>query len=456
MSKYDVIVVGAGPGGTAAAKVAAEKKLKVLLIERARTPGDKNMSGSYLFRHVSESIFPGFQDAEFHKGQVRIGGIDFRWVYDNDEKRYGIVAAPGAEAFRDMMMVFRNESDRWLANEAVKAGAELLTALATDVIWENKDGEPARVVGVVTDQGNFEAPVVIDASGINSLIAHRAGLVDWHMEKITQAVKYIYRVDGDKLRERLQPYTDTDGVEVDWGAMPTMCGDDPAFWGSHAVACPDLGIVNIIVYHQLASLVKARVNIHQRAQWYLKQPPVNMLIEGGEFIQCNFHCLNIGDTVGYPEKAQLPGLMVVGDAGGFGQPVEDFGANVAQIMGKLAAELAAEMKAKKDYSADMFALYDEAWRATWISEDNVPEMNLLMQRGGFQKIVGCVDDAMSTLFKMRFNNNSFPSIALAIIPKVLPAVPAVLDGVDAIKPIVKVGMKKAGGLMAMMGVGDEE
>lgn len=76
-SKYDLIVVGAGPGGSTAAKFAAEKGLKVLLLERARTPGEKNMSGSYLFRNVCEELFPGFQKADFHKGQIRIGGDRF-------------------------------------------------------------------------------------------------------------------------------------------------------------------------------------------------------------------------------------------------------------------------------------------------------------------------------------------------------------------------------------------
>ena len=44
------------------------------------------------------------------------------------------------------MMVYRDESDKWLANEAVKAGVELKTALATDLIWETKNGETPRVV----------------------------------------------------------------------------------------------------------------------------------------------------------------------------------------------------------------------------------------------------------------------------------------------------------------------
>jgi flavin-dependent dehydrogenase len=235
-----------------------------------------------------------------------------------------------------------------------------------------------------------------------------------------------------------------------------MCGDDPCFWGSHAVGCPDRGLINIIIYHQLTQEIKAKVNIHQRAQWYLQTSQVKSLLEGAEFVQFNAHCLNIGDTVGYAPKSYLPGFMMVGDAGGFGQPVEDFGANVAQIMGKLAAETAAEMKAKKDYSPAMFARYEEKWHETWILEDNVPELNTMMIKGGFQKIVGCADDAASTLFKMRFNNYSFPSIAMAIVPKFAPAIPSIVGAIGSIKPIADVAMKKAGNLMAVMGMGKKE
>ena len=45
MNEYDVIVVGGGPGGSVAAKVAAEKGLKVLMFERGRKSGEKNSSG---------------------------------------------------------------------------------------------------------------------------------------------------------------------------------------------------------------------------------------------------------------------------------------------------------------------------------------------------------------------------------------------------------------------------
>lgn len=445
--------MGAGPGGTTAAKIAAEKKLKVLLLERARTPGDKNMSGSYLFRSACEELFPGFQKADFHRGQIRTGGIDFRWPLDNDEKRYGLTMSPGGDAMRDMMTVYRNESDRWFANEAVKAGAELKTALATDVIWDTSKNE-SRVVGVVTDRGNFEAPVTIDASGIHSLIARKSGLANWTgakaLEKVMLAIKYIYRVDENLLRERLRTYFDSDGVETDWGAMPTMAGDTPVFWGSHAVGSPGRGIVNVIVYHTLKEMVENKVNIHQRMQWYLQQAPVRNLIEGGEFIQCNFHCLNAGDIVGYPPKAQLPGLMLAGDAGGFGNPLDDFGANVAMTMGKMAAELAAEMKKKGDYSEAMFARYDAMWRDSFVGEDNIPEMAALMRGGGFGKMFGVMDDAVSTFFMKRFNNVSYPQIVLSIVPKMIPLIPTLTEAAYAMRPVAKAGAKKVAPLMALL------
>ncbi len=453
MANYDVIVVGAGPGGTVAAKTAAKKGLKVLLLERARTPGEKNMSGSYLFRDLNTELWPGFLEQDFHKGHVRIGGITFSWAYDNEHKRYGITAQPGGYAIRDMMTVFRPETDKWFAEQAVKAGAELKIALATDVIWQNKDGEKPSVVGVVTDKGNFEAPVVIDASGLHSTLARRTGLTNWGTNKIMLAIKYIYKVDGELLRKRLQTYVDTDGVETDWGAMPTMAGSEPEFWGSHAVGEPGRGLVNIIIYACLEEMVKSKTNIHQRMQWYINQPPVNQLIEGGEFIYCNFHCLTSGDLVGYPPKAYVPGLMLVGDAGGFAQVVDNFGANVAQTMGKIAGELAAEMKSKKDSSEAMFAKYDQTWRETFIGEDNVPEMNTLMRGGGFQKLVGCVDEAASTFFIKRLKNTAYPSIIFSVVPKMLPILPVLVEMPYAMKNTAAAAMKKANGLMALFGMG---
>ncbi|MBU4359995.1 MAG: FAD-dependent oxidoreductase, partial [Actinobacteria bacterium] len=48
MKRYDLIVVGGGPGGSVAAKTAAESGLKTIVLERGIKPGDKNVSGTGL------------------------------------------------------------------------------------------------------------------------------------------------------------------------------------------------------------------------------------------------------------------------------------------------------------------------------------------------------------------------------------------------------------------------
>ena len=449
--KYDVIIVGAGPGGCTAAKFAADKKLKVLLLERAKEPGDKNMSGSYLFRRVCEECFPGFKDAEFHKGMPRWAGIDFRWSLDNDEKVYGIYMGPGSDAMRDQYSVFRNETDAWFTDQAVNAGAELKIALATDIIWENK-GTENRVAGVVTDKGNFEAPVVIDASGLHSIIAKKSGLINWRHEKIELGLKYIYKLDPEVLRARSRLYKETDGVDVDWGVAPMLCGSNPDHFGCHATVMPDRGIISIAYYSSLSEMIKYRVNVHQRAQWYLKQPQVQALIEGAEFVQCNLHGLAAGDVVGYAPKSYLPGLMVVGDAGGFAQPFDNYGANVAMYQGKLAGNLAAEMKQKNDYSEAMFAKYEEGWRDTWIGEDDLHEISIFMRDGSMAGLIWTMDDVVDATFRGKWNDVGYPALFLSAIPKLMNALPAMQTAGYSIKQVSKVALKKARPLVELLRV----
>jgi electron transfer flavoprotein-quinone oxidoreductase len=454
--KYDVIVVGAGPGGTAAAKTAADKGLKVLLLERARNPGDKNMSGSTLWRTITEEIFPGFSQAEFLTGQGRFSGIGIRYQLDNDEKRYGITLAPGADVMRNMVLLFRNESDSWLAKQTVKAGVELKTALATDLLWDGSDSQTPRVKGVVTDAGNFEAPVTIDASGLHSILARRAGLAKFGKDKVMLAVKYIYRLDEKELRERVRPYKDSDGVDIeDWGNTPVFFGANPEFFAAHVASTVGRGIIAVTVYQTLEEMVRARVNIHQRMQWYLNEEPIKKLLEGAEFIYCDFHSLSAFDKVGYTDKSFLPGFLLVGDAGGFANPADSWGANVAQWQGRMAAELCAEMNAKKDYSEAMFAKYEATWRDSWVGEDDIPQLSQFIRNGSFDQIWECVDDAASFAIHGKFENLSYTALILGCLPKFLPAMPALLEAPNILRKVAEGGLKRAGGLMNVLGMGKE-
>src|SRR5256886_10220143 len=54
--KFDTVVVGAGPAGTAAAITMAKAGLQVALLERGQKPGSKNVMGGILYNHYLEEI----------------------------------------------------------------------------------------------------------------------------------------------------------------------------------------------------------------------------------------------------------------------------------------------------------------------------------------------------------------------------------------------------------------
>ncbi|MFA6040965.1 MAG: NAD(P)/FAD-dependent oxidoreductase, partial [Methylophilus sp.] len=79
--KFDVIVVGAGPSGNAAALRLAEAGLSVLQIERGESPGSKNVQGAILYSDALERLIPDFRDdapLERHIIEQRM------WVLDDE------------------------------------------------------------------------------------------------------------------------------------------------------------------------------------------------------------------------------------------------------------------------------------------------------------------------------------------------------------------------------------
>ena len=70
--KFDAIVVGAGPAGSACAYVLAKEGKNVLLVERGDSAGGKNVSGGRLYTYALEMIEPGmYQRAPLQRKIVR-------------------------------------------------------------------------------------------------------------------------------------------------------------------------------------------------------------------------------------------------------------------------------------------------------------------------------------------------------------------------------------------------
>lgn len=158
MARWDVIVIGAGPAGSTAARDLARGGARVLLIDRAAFPRYKACGGGIAIR--TERLLPfsieQVVEASVSMVQLRYGG-DARVSRD--------AGGPFAR------MVMRDRFDALLVEEALKAGVELRAE--TTVRAVSSDSSGARVFA-----DGFEAAsgFVIGADGANSAVARSAGL----------------------------------------------------------------------------------------------------------------------------------------------------------------------------------------------------------------------------------------------------------------------------------------
>lgn len=152
MTRYDVIVVGAGPAGTAAAYDLAKQKMAVLLLDKARFPRMKACAGGLTVKAVRALRYP-------------IGPVIRKrcchMVVSNGLRKDKLFRSDRPVAF----MTNRPELDAYSLGETLKAGAVFISPAAVEHIRETSE-----YVDVLTTRGTFRAPVVIGADGANSRV----------------------------------------------------------------------------------------------------------------------------------------------------------------------------------------------------------------------------------------------------------------------------------------------
>lgn len=127
---YDVIIIGAGPAGSSAAKELASNGYKVLLAEKFKLPRNKSCSG-ILIKKSLDLISQYF--GEQVPSSVKCSPADNRgMVFTNDTGREFLFEQPGAN-------IWRSSFDCWLAQKAADAGAILHDCTAAVAYSESED-----------------------------------------------------------------------------------------------------------------------------------------------------------------------------------------------------------------------------------------------------------------------------------------------------------------------------
>ena len=346
---FDVIVVGAGLSGSAAAAIAARGGLKVAVIERGQNPGSKNYFGGALYTHSLLEIYPDLWDRKppLERPVTETGF----WFLSKD----GLVKATvqGGKVNSqpiDAYVALRAKFDAWWAEQAQKEGAFIIPkTLVVDFIREN-----GKVVGVKTDraQGDIYAPVVIITEGVNNLLTQKLGLAkhDIQGDSAALAVKQLISIPSSTINSRFGLTDNDHGV-----ALSVM--------GDVSMGLPGLGFlytgvdcVSIGVGVTLEALREAHIKPYELLQRYMNHPMIAPLIAGGRLMEYGAHIIPEG---GWKDMPQLytDGVLVAGDAASMVNALHWEGTNMAIVAGKSAAETAIEAHQKKDFSAQSLSSY---------------------------------------------------------------------------------------------------
>ncbi len=343
---YEAVVVGAGPGGAAAAATLAQHDVETLVLERGVEAGSKNVSGGVIYAEESapytiDDLFPDFR-AEATERPVtknyihnvageKVKTFDISDLHHHDTE--------WADA------VLRRRMDAWLESRVHERTLETGGGLLTDVHVTGLLRDGGEIVGVETDELDpITADLIVAADGVNSELARDAGLMDWEDPgEWFQGVKAVVDMPADVIEERFE-------LDADEGEAHLFSGDlyDGVRGGGFLYTNRDsLSIGN--VFH-LDSIVEEEVEVHELLDALLTHPLMAHWL-GDEYEELEYSAKLVPDSKKVAHRdPQTDRLVLVGDAAGQMQAQGPIikGMNHAVTAGALAAEAFVEARSRGD------------------------------------------------------------------------------------------------------------
>ena len=321
----DVIVVGAGPAGSAVAYYLASAGLDVLVLEKTRFPREKVCGDGLTPRAVRALTAMGVPTPQSdgwlrNKGLRIIGGggrIELPWPELSSFPGYGLVRT-------------RLDFDEILARHAQKAGARLLEGV--NVTGPLRDDRTGAINGVTAgrEPASYRARVVIAADGNSSRLSVAMGLRRRDDRPLGVAVRTYY-TSPRHADDYLEAWLDL------WDGSQLLPGYGWIFGMGDGTSNVGLGLLNTSVAFQHIDYrdLLRRWLAAMPAEWGLVEENRTQPIRGAALP------MGFNRTPHY-----ISGLLLAGDAGGMVNPFNGEGIAYALESGEIAARVITQALAR--------------------------------------------------------------------------------------------------------------
>ncbi len=375
--EFDVVIVGAGPAGLAAAirlrQLSAEAghEVSVCVLEKGSEVGAHILSGAVMEPRALNELLPDWQERGAPLN-APVGDEKFMLLTEKRAFNVPIWALPGQMHNHGNYIVSLGNVCRWLAEQAEALGAEIYSGFAVAELLSDDAG---RITGVATGD-----------MGIAKDGSEKAGF-ERGMEL---RAKYTFFAEGCRgslskqlferfhLREDCDPQTYGIGVKELWDLDPAKHQQgtvihtagwpmDRNTWGGSFIYHLEnnqaaVGYVVGLDYRN------PHLSPFEEMQRFKTHPAIRPMFEGAKRVAYGARALNEGGLQSIPKLA-FPGGALIGCSAGFLNVPKIKGSHNAMKTGMLAAEAAFGALKNGDQGPGVLKAYPEAFRSSWVYQE---------------------------------------------------------------------------------------
>jgi len=380
--EYDVLVIGAGPGGLATAirlkqlAAAQGKEISVCVLEKGSEPGAHILSGAIIDPRALGELFPDWQSRGAPLTQA-VTDDEFLFLSESDARATPQFLLPDCFKNHGNYIVSLGNVVRWLGQQAEALGVEIfpgfaaaevlyteagaVKGVATGNLGIGKDGEPTDGFQLGME---LHARYTVFAEGARGHLGKQL-IARFRLDDGRDPQSY-----GIGLKElwEIEPARHQPGLVVHTAGWPL---DDNTCGGSFLYHAEDNKVaLGFVVGLDYANPWLSPFDEFQR---WKTHPAIRKFLEGGKRLGYGARAITAGGILSLP-KLVFPGGALVGCEAGTLNASRIKGSHAAIKTGMLAAEAAFEA-VSSGRSHDELAAYPAAFESSWLHAELMQAKN---------------------------------------------------------------------------------